>query len=115
MLSIHKIHSESLFVEIKLENTAKNLEIGVSYRHPSSSLIDFQNQFTQTLHSLAKHKKDYILCGDYNVDVLQRHNSSTINAYVDSVYVEGCLCLIDKPTRFTPSSATLLDHVHTNV
>ena len=73
-------HSESLLVEIKLENTAKNLVIGVIYRHPSSSLTDFQNQFTQTLHSLAKHKKGYILCGDYNVDVLQRHSSSAINA-----------------------------------
>ena len=108
-------HSESLFVEIKLENTAQNLVIGVIYRHPSSSLTDFQNQFIQTLHSLAKHKKGYILCGDYNVDVLQRHSSSPINAYVDSVYAEGCLCLIDKPTRFTPSSATLLDHVYTNI
>ena len=55
------LHSESLFVEIKLENTAKNLVISVIYRHPSSSLTDFQNQFTQTLHSLAKYKKDYIL------------------------------------------------------
>ena len=88
--------------------------IGVIYRHPSSSLTDFQNQFTQTLHSFAKHKKGYILCGDYNVDVLQRHSSSAINAYVDSVYAEGCLCLIDKPNRFTPSSATLPDHVYTN-
>ena len=108
-------HSESLFVEIKSENTTKNLVIGVIYRHPSSSLTDFQNQFTQTLHSLAKHKKDYILCGDYNVDVLQRHSSSAINAYVDSVYAEDRLCLINKPTRFTPSSATLLDHVYTNI
>ena len=45
-------HSESLFVEIKLENTAKNLVIGVIYRHPSSSLSDFQNQFTQTHNKL---------------------------------------------------------------
>ena len=27
----------------------------------------------------------------------------------------GCLYFIDKPTRFTPSSATLLDHVYTNI
>ena len=104
-----------MFVEIKLENTAKNLVIGVIYRHPSSSLTDFQNQFTQTLHSSPKHKKDYILCGDYNVDVLQRHSSSAINAYVDSIYAEVCLCLIDKPTRFTPSSAIVLDHIYADI
>ena len=34
-------HSESLFVEIKLEKSAKNLVMGVIYRHPSCSLTDF--------------------------------------------------------------------------
>lgn len=109
--TIATVHSETLFVEIKLKNRKKGLVIGVVYRHPSSSLLPFQNQFTQTLNELAKHKKEYIIFGDFNVDLLKHQN----NSYVDSVYAEGCFCLIDKPTRITSHSATLLDHVYSNI
>ena len=82
--------------------------IGVFHRHPSSSILDFQSQFIHTLNNLAQEKKEYIICGDFNVDILKKN--STINTYVDQVYAEDCFCLIDKPTTITSHSATLLDH-----
>ena len=69
--SIASPYFETLFVEVKLKNSAKGLVIGVMYRHPSTSLSEFKLQFTQTLSHLAKHKKDYIICGDFNVDLLK--------------------------------------------
>ena len=38
-----------------------------------------------------------------------------LTEYIDSVFSEGCYCMIDKPTRITPHSSTLLDHVYSNI
>ena len=106
---------EILFREVKQKNFAKGLVIGVIYRHPSTSLSEFKLPFTQTLSLLAKHKKYYIICGDFNVDLLKSQSSSPANEYINSVLSEGWYCIIDKPTRITPHSSTLLDHVYTNI
>ena len=113
--SIASPHFETLFIEVKLKNSGKDLVIGVIYRHPSTSLSEFKLQFTQTLRLLAKHKKDYIICGDFNVNLLKSQSSPPVNEYIDSVFYEGCYYIIDKPTRITPHSSTLLDHVYTNI
>ena len=62
---------EILFAEVKLKNSAKGLVIGVIYRHPFTSLSEFKLQFTQALSHLAKHEKEYIICGDFNVDLVK--------------------------------------------
>ena len=104
-----------MFIEVKLKNSAKGLVIGVIYRHPSTSLSEFKLHFTQTLSHLAKHKKEYIICGDFNVDLIKSQSSPSVNEYIDSVFSEGCYRMIDKPTRITPHSSTLLDHVYSNI
>ena len=122
-LEFHKIdeysfassHSETLFIEVKIKNSAKGLVIGVIYRYPSSSLSDFQIQFTQTLNDLTKHKKDYIICGSFNIDLLKSPSSTSINEYINSVFSEGCYCAVDKPTRITSHSSTLIDHLYSNI
>ena len=112
--SIASHHFEILFIQVKLKNSAKGLVIGVIHRHPSTSFSEFKLQFTQTLSLLAKHKKDYIICGDFNFDLLKSQSSSPVNEYIDSAFSEGCYCIRDKPIRITPHSSTLLDHVYTN-
>ena len=89
--------------------------IGVICRHPSSSLSDFPIQFTPTLNDLTKHKKDYIICGDFNIDLLKSQSSTSINEYIDSVFSEGCYCAVHEPTRSTSHSSTLIDHVYSNI
>ena len=113
-LSTATTHYESLFIEIDVKNKKqKNLVIGVFYRHPSSLVLEFQTQIVHTLNNLTQRKKEYIICGDFNVDILKK--SSITNTYKDHVYAEGCFCLIDKPTRITPHSATSLDHFFSNI
>ena len=34
--------------------------------------------------------------------------------YLNNFYSHGFFLLIDKPTRYTSTSATLLDHIYTN-
>ena len=56
-LSTATTHCESLFIEIDVKNMKqKNLVIGVFYRHPSSSVLEFQTQFVHTLNNLTQRK-----------------------------------------------------------
>ena len=113
-LSTATTHYESLFIEIDVKTEKqKNLVVGVFCRHSPTSVLEFQTQFVHTLNNLTQRKKEYIICGDFNVDILKK--SSIINTYIDHVYAEGCFCLIDKPTTITPHSATLLDHFYSNI
>ena len=112
--SIALSHFEILFLELKLKHSAKGLVIIVMYRHTPTSLSELKLQFTQTLSLLAKHKKDYIICVDFNVDLLKSQSFPPGNEYIDSAFSEGFRCMIDEPTYITLHS-TLLDHVYSNI
>ena len=75
-LSTATTHYESLFIEIDVKNKKQeNLVIGVFYRHPSSSVLEFQTQFVHTLNNLTPRKKEYIICGDFNIDILKKSST----------------------------------------
>ena len=106
--------SENLFIKVNLTKS-KVFIFGVIYRHPTCSLKKFQEQFLLTLNKLAHDKLDFVICGEYNVDLLKHEIKQTVNDYINAVHTEGCFNIINKPTRITDTSATLLDHVYTNV
>ena len=56
-----------------------------------------------------------ILCGDLNIDVLKYNFCNSTNEYVNLLFANGFIQTINKPTRCTSSSATLIDHCLTNV
>ena len=68
----------------------------------------------QTLNKMDHEKYDYFLCGDFNIDILKHESKKNIGNYLNALYSEGCNNVINKPTRITGSSATLLDHMYTN-
>ena len=106
--------TENVFVEVKL-NTRKKIVIGLKYRHPTSNFTAFQNKFTSILNLLNQTKQEYVICGDFNIDQIKLEKNSKINKYFNAVYAEGCINLINKPTRITENSATLLDHLYSNL
>ena len=55
--------------------------IGVFYRHPASSFSKFQEQLLQTLDKLGQNKYDFLLCGDFNIDLLKQEFKLCINDY----------------------------------
>ena len=113
-LEFNSDDSENLFIEVNLTK-GKVFIIGVIYRHPTCSLKKFQEQFLLTLNKLANDNLDFVICGDYNINLLEHEIKQTVNDYINAVHTEGCFNIINKPTRIADTSATLLDHVYTNV
>ena len=57
--------------------------------------------------------KTIFVCGDLNIDLLKHESHNSTRNFIDIMYSLG-LSLIDKPTRITDTSATLIDNIFTN-
>ena len=62
----------------------------------------------------AKSAKTIFVCGDFNIDLLKLDNHSNTKHFLDTMYSIGLYPLVDKPTRITNVSATLIDNIFTN-
>ena len=104
---------ESLFVDVTINK--KIITIGSIYRpgtqHPSLSNSEQFSQFCDLFSSIAdcansNHNPFYIF-GDTNIDCLKYGTCANSTNYVDLLFSHGLLQLVTKPTRCTPTSATL--------
>ena len=111
---------ESIVVEINV-NPSTKIYIASMYRpgsnHPTLSpadqfqqFIELFSNFCSTLISLG----NIYLLGDINLDLLKYSRCNQVTNYVDLLFSFGLLQIITKPTRCTPKSATLIDHIITN-
>ena len=103
---------ESFFVEIK--HPKKNMIVGVIYRRPGTSLIDFNNEMDSILNALKNENKRIYITGDFNLNLLNASNDNNIKQFIDTFHSTNLFNTITKPTRVTTTSATLLDHIWTN-
>ena len=70
------------------------------------------------MDAINSERKDCVMMGDFNIDMLKFGHDSKANEYIVNVFFRAhgaCMPLILKPTRVTPSSATLIDHVYLQI
>ena len=51
---------------------------------------------------------------DFKLNCLEFHQSSEIRQFFNNMFEKGVIPLINRPTRVTTSSATLIDNIFTN-
>ena len=105
---------ENVWLEVNYKNTksktkSEGVIVGLIYRHPVYDFSDFKNEFSKQLLKISK--QNYIIAGDFNINLLEAPTSHNIADYVHSVASTGCNFHINKYTRI---SKTLLDHVYSN-
>ena len=69
-LEFNSFDSENVFIEIT-PDSGKVFVISVVYRHPTNKFDEFQQQFLQTVDKLEKDKREFLICGDFNIDLLK--------------------------------------------
>jgi hypothetical protein len=101
---------ECMWFQFKRSDKDTPLLIGFVYRNPAS-LYSWYDDFVVMMDGIANRhpKANYILMGDFNIDLFKPQPSweSTFSLY-------GLKQLVTEPTRVTPTSSTLLDHIYTN-
>ena len=101
---------ECMWLQFKRSEKDSPLLVGFVYRNPASQYSWYDDFVAMMDLVTTKHSKaNYILLGDFNIDLLKPHSS-----WDSTLSLHGLKQLVTKPTRVTPNSATLLDHIYTN-
>ena len=98
---------ECIWLEIKCSMSSPLL-LAYMYRHPRST-DEWLDDFVQMMVNVPLNNRNMVLLGDFNFNMLipQPAWQSTFTLF-------GLQQLVDKPTRVSSTTATLLDHVYTN-
>jgi hypothetical protein len=99
-----------MWLQFKRSDKDNALLIGLVYRNPASPYAWFDN-FVKMMDVVANRhpNANYLIMGDFNIDLLKPQASwkATFSLY-------GLSQLVSQPTRITPTSSTLLDHLYVN-
>ena len=104
---------ESIFVTIP-QTKGHDFIIGAVYRPPALSLEAFTEEFEQLLTKLSSTKKQVLLSGDFNVDLLKTQDHLLTHNFFNCLTSHHFLPTILRPTRITEFTATLIDNIFTN-
>lgn len=115
-LNIFDTFAETVFVEIdkSVFSTDKNIIIGVIYRIPDKDVKLFNDKFNDVLNNAKVNNKICYLLGDYNINLLNTDSHIPTQDFVDICFTNGFMPMINKPTRVTKYSATIIDNIITN-
>jgi len=101
---------ESIFVEVFLNNSA-NFIIGCIYKHPKFDVNDFNVNISMLLSKVDTEKKNIILLGDFNIDLLSCKTNKSYSNFLDICASSHLFPFITLPTRITSESSTLIDNI----
>lgn len=102
-----KCSYESLWLEISTYD--KLYIVGGIYRHPNGNSAHFCNDLEASVQKIGK-QTHCILCGDMNINLLDTKKSNSVD-YMTTLASYNFLPYITRPTRITPDSATIIDHI----
>lgn len=107
---------ECVFIELfkGKVNSNKHIIIGVIYRPPNTNIEEFNNCLNDILESVQRENKLIYLLGDYNIDLLNSNHHNNSSQFIDIMYSYSLFPLINKPTRVTTQSTTLIDNIFCN-
>ena len=114
-ISIFNSDIESVFIEIEksLIGESKNVVIGSIYR-PHSDCESFIKSMEKIFNTLKLENKTCYFLGDFNFDLFKHELHKPTSDFLDCMYSQACFPLINRPTRVTQSSATLIDNIFSN-
>ena len=103
---------ECLFVEMEFNNI--KMYVGVIYRTPDADIRNFCDYLINILESLNPLTQSCYLMGDYNIDLLKHSTHNPTSEFLDLMFSNSFIPLINKPTRITLKPATLIDNIFAN-
>ena len=115
-LAVFNRELEMLCIEIDKTcfNSKTDILVILVYRIPDTDIDLFMQHLELCLETVRKEKKLCYLLGDLNIDLLKHETHRPTSNFLDIMYSSNMLPLITKPTRVTPTSCTLIDHIFTN-
>ena len=104
---------ENIWIDVKLNND-KNLVIGIVYRHRKQNPSSFIEKFSEILHLLNIENSTCFVLEDININISKSKIPTHAMDYSNILKSYSFSQLIDKPTRVTDLSQSIIDHIVTN-
>ena len=105
---------KGLSIEITGDSLKKKVILGNLYRPPNNILANYR-QFIEELNTqienLINNNHEFILTGDFNIDLLQINNKNIIDKFFDNIISHCLYPAITLPARFSTSNCTLIDNI----
>ena len=92
----------------------KNIIVGTVYRPPETKLDKFHRRMEEIIIKIQKENKKCYIIGDYNINLMNHDVHAGTVEFTDMMYANSFVPLINRPTRITESSATLIDNIISN-
>ena len=89
------------------------LIVGSVYRHPNNNLTNFECALISKIRSI-KSRQQYIVMGDFHINYANLNSISTLTNYDNHINALGCSQLVNLPTRVTPTTSSVIDHIFVN-
>ena len=103
---------ESVWLKLNFRNSKPTL-LNIVYRPPNGSLQEFHDIMNQQIEQFhIEPTAEISIMGDINIDFLKPNMTTyKLNDFLKEKNLDQ---LITRATRFTDTTATLLDHIYTN-
>ena len=104
---------DCITLELCIEKNT-NIIISAIYRatrYTNEAISEFNNIILNNFNTF--NNKKLIICGDFNLDILKTDNLN-VNNFINTINEIGCFKTINKPTRVTIHSSTLIDNIFYN-
>jgi exonuclease III len=111
-LNMFNNDAETIFIEVSknMFNTDRNIIVAVIYRAPNREINSFNETLNNVLNTIKNENKICYLLGDYNINLFNSDSHAHTSDFLDICFSNNFLPLINKPTRITKYSATLIDN-----
>ena len=105
---------ESLTLEIISEKT-RNTIVSVLYRQPNGHFEHFENFLTNFFLNTKDSNKNVYIAGDFSLNLLDHSLNKKVQYYLNLIYQNSFIPTVNKPTRVTRKTSTIIDHILTNL
>ena len=102
------------YVSIEIDAVKSKNIIITCLKRPPGTNIELFNEHLEKLLRMVKENKSYFLVGDFNINLINSENHTATTNFVELLFSFDMYPLINKPTRISFDTATLIDNIFTN-
>jgi hypothetical protein len=103
-----------LELDKRTTGTTKNILYGCIYRRPDTDIKVFNDRLLSVMDIIRHENKFIYHVGDYNIDLLKHQTHLPTNDFININFANTLSPFINKPTRITEHSASLIDNIFSN-
>ena len=105
---------ECVFIEVNTRTKTQNKKVIVVivYRPPSTNITPFTEHVMNTIDYLMVEYKQCYIMGDFNIKLINYGSHTETQDYTDAMFQHSFMPFINKPTRITTTTATVIYHIY---